>query len=339
MTYMRAALAPGTQRSYKSAVASFCQWRIEHGRLPDELPTADDIGGWLADLADAGQHTIGTLRSYNAAVGSWWLLMRRPNSTAPNPSADAGVQRILRGIERDQAEREQRRPLAPDTSSRPLLFTTLLQYGFGDTPRERMIRAAAFVGVSGGLRPGELLGSRDRPDHALRREQFTFYADGAATRPIEPPGGGGAPRLLQLTLRSTKTAQFRPVVKLLTAPAAVAAAWSWFCDTADRGPAALMFQETPTAARFSTLALTKDLERRHRAADLGAVAYYGKSLRQGGAGTLAAQGVDAADIAALGWAPNSAMWARYARDPQVQRLHAVARADLMQADIGAISER
>jgi hypothetical protein len=337
MMYMRAALAPGTQRAYATGIAAFRDWRLQKGRLPDELPTENEIGNWLAELGVAGQHTAGTLRTYCAAVGWWFTLCRRPGSAAPNPAADAGVKYILKGVERTQAQRAAERPLAPDATSRPLLLPTLLKYAYADTPRDRMLRAAALLGVSGGLRPGELLGNRDKPP--LRREQFAFYADGAATQPMRPPDTGAVPRVLQLTLRNTKTSQFRPVVKLITAPSALAAVWRWFCDTADRGPSADLFRLTPTSPLLSTFALTSDLQRRHRAANLGEVTYYGKSWRQGGAGTLAAQGIDAADIAALGWAPNSAQWERYARDPQVQRLRQVARADQMEADVRAISER
>jgi hypothetical protein len=63
---------------------------------------------------------------------------------------------------------------------------------------------------------------------------------------------------------------------------------------------------------------------------LGLLELTGKSWRMGGASSLALQGLEPADIAALGWAPDSHMWERYARDPQVQRQRAIARGVLMQ---------
>jgi hypothetical protein len=65
--------------------------------------------------------------------------------------------------------------------------------------------------------------------------------------------------------------------------------------------------------------LCGDLNRRHRAAGLGEIAYTGKSFRRGGASTLALHGLPDTDIAALGWAPGSEMWQLYANDPAVQR--------------------
>ena len=51
-----------------------------------------------------GPLAIGT-RTYNAAIGSWWLEMRLPGSGTPNPASDEGIQRTLKGIEREQAKR------------------------------------------------------------------------------------------------------------------------------------------------------------------------------------------------------------------------------------------
>jgi len=56
-----------------------------------------------------------------------------------------------------------------------------------------MMQAAAYLGVGAGLRPGELLGSRDNPERALRREQFSFYTSAASREPLSPPGSGAVP--------------------------------------------------------------------------------------------------------------------------------------------------
>jgi hypothetical protein len=198
--------------------------------------------------------------------------------------------------------------------------------------RHRMCRAAAYLGVAAGLRPGELLGSSQAPERALRRDQLRFFSDEAATLSLMLPVASQRPRVLEVMLRLTKTSQFAPVYKFVTAPDAVEAVWTWFAETHDRGSRATLFQLLPGAdqLRLSTFALVRFLERPHAASGLGSLELTGKSWRMGGASSLALQGLEPADIAALGWAADSHMWERYARDPQVQRQRAIARGALMQ---------
>ena len=196
-----------------------------------------------------------------------------------------------------------------------------------------MLRAAAFLGVAGAFRPGELFGSGRERERALRREQVSFFSDSAGTVPLLSPDGGVSPRVLQVTLRLTKTSQMAPVVKLITAPDSVLAVWNWYCQTAERSPRDFLFQLAVGERPLSTYALSGDLSRRYALAGLGKFTYYGKSLRQGGASSLAVQGYSPGDIAALGWAPNSSMWEIYARDPAVQRQRALSRGSLMQPSL------
>ena len=160
-----------------------------------------------------------------------------------------------------------------------------------------------------------MLGSARYPDRALLREQFRFFSDDAGMHAVLPPGTAAPPRVMEIVLRKTKTTQFTPSMKIISAPAAVAAAWGWFCETANRSSRAVLFQLAPDGPPLSTFALVRDLQRRHLAAGLGAIHLTGKSWRMGGASTLAIQGAEPADIAALGWTPNSHQWARYGRDP------------------------
>jgi hypothetical protein len=336
MNYLRQAIAPSTREAYAVGVAAFRQWRTTRGTLPDGLPTANEIGCWLADAADRGRQTASTLRTYLAGIGAWHRENRHPDSREPNPAADDGVRGILKGIQREEARRQQARPLAAaggQPSDLPL--PTLTRFRFNDTERDRLFQAAAFLAVGGGLRPGELLGSATEPDRALRREQIAFYSDaaGLARQPLPNAGdqADALPQVLQLTLRKTKTSQLRPVQKMIAAPSVIAAVWRWMCATAERGPRELLFQ-LPGKPPMSTQALVKDMERRHVRAGLGPVTYTGKSWRQGGAGTLAALGYDEGDIAALGWAPDSKMWERYAHNPQVRRQRAIMRARLMEPE-------
>ncbi|RYF22272.1 MAG: hypothetical protein EOO77_04425 [Oxalobacteraceae bacterium] len=328
MSYMRNAIAPTTRKTYDSAVATFRQWRRDNGvKEIDALPSADEVLTWAAELADRGQHAAASIRGYVSAIGEWYATNAHPDSNAQNPTQSGSVRRLLDGIERDKHSRA-RELTSGDAAAQPLLYTTLQKFQFSDTPRDRMRRAAAFLGVAGAFRPGELFPSASgRP---LLRGQLQFFQDAAGTQLMTPTDIGGSPRVLEVTLQATKTSQLKEVQKFVTASDAVLSCWQWYCDTASRGPDAIFLQEQPGGQPLTAFALCKHLERLHQRAGLGMVRYQGKSLRQGGASTLAVQGVAAADIAALGWAPGSAMWEHYARDPQVRRQRAISLGKLMQ---------
>jgi hypothetical protein len=335
MSYLRQAIAPTTRKTYEVGIAAFRQWRREKGALPDALPTTNEIGCWLADAADRGGQSASTLRVYASAVSTWFQETRHPDSREPNPASDPSISRLLKGIQREEVRRAQEQPLAA-SAAKPadLLFPTLLKFRFDDSPRDGMLRAAACLAVGGGLRPSELLGSKDHPDRALRCDQVAFFGGAAGDRRISLPEPGEAgpadqPTVLQLTLRTTKTSQMGAVVKLIAAPTVVDAVWQWIRRTAARSPSDLIFQ-LDGKSPLSTFALVKDMERRHAAAGLGPVTFTGKSWRRGGAGTLAALGYDEAEIAALGWAVGSQQWERYSNDPQVRRQRAIQRGALME---------
>ena len=329
LAYLRKAVADTTRKSYDTAVARFRQWRADQGQLPDELPTVNELLSWIADMADRGQLAASTIKAYTSAVGEWFLQHANPDGGQPNPAGAAVVRRVLDGVARVQAERRQGRPLTAEAN--PLLYTTLQRLGYADTPSDRMRRAAAFLGVAGGFRPGELLASKaGRP---LLREQMQFFANDAATVRMEPPGNGGLPRVLEVTLRATKTVQLDCTIKYIRASDAVQACWRWLCETAVRGPKAVVFQLEAGGATLTPYALAQDLNRRHAAAGLGPASFTGKSLRQGGASTLAVMGVEEEAIAALGWAPGSNMWKHYVRgDPQAVRQMNLQRSAHMQPE-------
>ena len=338
MSYLRMAIAPTTRKTYDVGIAAFRQWREERGQAPDGLPTTNEIGCWLADCADKGGQRASTLRVYASAVSTWFAEMRHPDSREPNPAADPSIQRVLKGIQRQEVQRavaSVRRGRQKTADASELLLPTLLKFHFGESPRDCMFFAAACLAVTGGMRASELLGSKDYPERALTRDQQSFFAGTADNlAPIEAPHGGAAapevtPVVLEVHLHVTKTTQMSGVTKVIAAPRVVAAVWRWICVSAEHAAGDLLFQ-LEGRAPLTTGALTKDLERRHAAAGLGQVRYTGKSWRRGGAATLAALGYDAAAIAALGWAEDSAMWERYVRDPQVRRVRAVVRGGLME---------
>lgn len=325
---MHGAIAPSTRATYAATLAEFLRWRERLGRAADKRLSAAELVNWISELADAGNHKASTLRVYATGLGFWFDLNEPAGSRRSNPNESKACKLTLRGIERAQSTRRLQQPMAASKAkdAQPLLYTALQKLHFGNEPRERMYKAAAFLGVSAALRPGELLSVARSP----QREQFKFYADYAATAEMKPPGTGEQPRALELTLRITKTTQNRDLVKIVTAADAVAAVWRWYCDTADRGPAAQLFRLEPTDKPPTSYALVKSLERRHKRAGLGTINLTGKSLRMGGASTLAVQGLEASDIAALAWAPGSQQWQTYARDPLVQRQRAIQRSNLMQ---------
>jgi hypothetical protein len=324
---MRNAIAPTTRKAYDSAVAGFRQWRRDNGHVEvDALPTADEVLTWAAELADRGQLAAASIRGYVSAIGEWYSTHAHPDSNAQNPTQSGSVRRLLDGIERDKHTRVSGQ--LPTATALPLLYTTLQQFHFDNTPRDRMRRAAAFLGVAGAFRPGELFPSQSgRP---LLRGQLQFFHDAAGTQLMCPPDVGKRPQVLEVTLKATKTSQLKTAKKFVWAADAVHFCWQWYCDTATRGADAIFLQEELGGQPLTSYALCKHLEKLHQRAGLGIVRFQGKSLRQGGASTLAARGVAAADIAALGWAPGSAMWEHYARDPQVQRQRAIALGKLMQ---------
>ena len=317
----------------------FRQWRCDHGRYPDAPLTADDACTWLAQLADGGRLKASTLETYVSALSNWFdTEQRHPDNVDLGPMTSPSVRRLLEGVANAQATRAQERPLSEERAlSTPLTLSSLRLYAFDTTqPRERMHRAAAFLGVCLGLRISELLGNSVHPGRALRMEQLTFYADAAALTPLpidSTRSPATIPVVLQLVLRATKTQHLTPTIKICAVAEAVKAVWEWFrdCHTAGRGPQDRIFQ-LEGRHPLSAYALMQFLQRRHLAAGLGCARFTGKSLRRGGASTLAANGVDEEHIARLGWANNSHVWKRYANDPAVQRQRSIQQNKLMSAD-------
>jgi integrase len=325
-------------------VQRFREWRAEHGRLPDAPLTADDACSWLAELADRGAHKASTLSTYAAALSNWYdTQQRHPDSQRGNPMGCNAVRRLLAGVANVQAERQQQRALAELGSERcfPLTLPTLRLYPFdASSPRARMYRAAAYLGVCLALRISELLGSPAHPARAIRMEQLSFFSDTAALSALSSAAAlcsaTPSPVVLQLVLRATKTRHHAPTVKVCAVAEAVQAVWQWYreCCASRRAPSDRVFQ-LDSRPPVSSYALMRYLRRRHAAAGLGAVALTGKSLRSGGASTLAALGVDEQHIAQLGWADDSPVWHRYASHPGVQRQRAIQRSRLMAADVAA----
>jgi hypothetical protein len=263
---MRNAIAPTTRKAYDSAVAGFRQWRRDNGHMEvDALPTADEVLTWAAELADRGQLAAASIRGYVSAIGEWYSTHAHPDSNAQNPTQSGSVRRLLDGIERDKHTRVSGQ--LPTATALPLLYTTLQQFHFDNTPRDRMRRAAAFLGVAGAFRPGELFPSQSgRP---LLRGQLQFFHDAAGTQLMCPPDVGKRPQVLEVTLKATKTSQLKTAKKFVWAADAVHFCWQWYCDTATRGADAIFLQEELGGQPLTSYALCKHLEKLHQRAGLG----------------------------------------------------------------------
>lgn len=290
--------------------------------------------GYLADLADQGRR-IGTVHVARSALSTWFAIeQQHPDAATPNPAQSPVVARMLKGIANEQEARRAQRPMAQLDAEETfaLQLSTLQLYRFSASdPLARMYRAAAYLGVGAALRPSELLGSSAHPGRALRMEQLAFFSDLDGRTRVHPPSRI-LPLVLTLTLRETKTTG--TLRKHVVLPAVLEAVWPWFSECSARDPSAVLFQCSgrPPA---TTYGLVEYLKRRHEDAGLPPARITGKSLRRGGASTLAAHGAGAGDIARLGWADGSSTWQRYASEPAVQRARAVRLAAQVTADLQA----
>ena len=266
-----------------------------------------------------GGRCAATLSVYVSALSSTYIEECHPDDTRPNPMSSPTLRRMLKGIAAVKATL----PLAASPQSAPLTFDQAMKFQYSDSEQDCMLRAAIRFAVAATLRPSELLGSRDLPERALRRHQVVFYADAGGTQRLEPSSFTLAlsPHFLILTLLRTKT-QPKGTTKVVSAHAAVAALWQWYCITADRPSDSLLFFNRERA--LTTWALLADVRRRAALVGLGHLFFTGKCARRGGASTLAMQGIDAEDIAAQGWSLDSSQWKRYADDPAVQLQRQIA---------------
>ena len=266
-----------------------------------------------------GGRCAATLSVYVSALSSTYVEECHPDDTRPNPMSSPTLRRMLKGIAAVKATL----PLASPPQSAPLTFDQAMKFVYTDSEQDSMLRAAIRFAVAATLRPSELLGSRDLPERALRRHQVVFYSDAGGTQRLEPSSSTSTltPHFLILTLLRTKTHP-KGTTKVVSARAAVAALWQWYCVTADRASDSVLFFNR--GRPLTTWALLSDVRRRAALVGLGHLFLTGKCARRGGASTLAMQGIDAEDIAAQGWSLDSSQWKTYADDPAVQLQRQIA---------------
>ena len=332
--YIRRAIAPTTRGTYDSVERSYRDFAASVSAGLRDAPIRADLAcEYLAQMADRGQHNASTIAVHKSALHT--IAEEQAHIAAPNPLDAPKVKRLLAGIAADRAALEQSRRAA-NPQNAPLTFDLVraLRPRYEGSQHGRMTFALVALAVAGCSRLSELLGSAKYPERRLRARQIAFYADAEGRIAVAPSPGARAdtPHHLELRLDITKTDQGRRgTVKVISAQTAVDAMWRHLCDGAQRGDEAVFGKVSTTALVRSVRAELTAIGRADIAAQTG-----GRSFRRGAASTLSAMGADDADIAALGWAPNSTVGrSHYANDPGVQRARALAINAQMERAVGA----
>lgn len=283
---------------------------------------ADYVAEWLTAMAEAGGRTSSTIAQYKSALHTHFASQQSFADHGPNPLSHPKLQRLLAGISNSKAAPEQAARLA-SSACQPLTFDIVqeLRAVHGDGRREVMMYAAIATATAAALRPSELLGSSEYPERALRASQVTFY--NAAGQRVTPSQPGMAYCTLRLEVSKTNQRR-RDDERVISAPEAVQALGRWITAKADAPPHSRLFEFSDNKP-LTTNALIGHLRRKLKAIGRGSMTVTGRSFRKGGASTLAALGVPAADIVnAGGWANGSSVWREhYAHFPDVKRARAV----------------
>ncbi len=318
--YLRAALAPSTQKAYATAVSLYTAFCAERGYTMHPL-RADHAAEWLTAMAEAGGRTAATIAQYKSALHTLFASTQSFTDLGPNPLGHPKLRRLLTGISNAKAAPERAAYAAAHPCS-PLTFDIVRQLRSvhsDSDPREVMLYAAIALATAACMRPSELLGSSTYPGRALVANQVTFHASERSNEPVLPSAERAAMRCT-VTLTATKT-NTRGEPRFVSAPEAVQALWSWYLTSGARG-STLLFQRGGVA--LTTNALVGHLRRKLEQIGFGHLYVTGKCFRRGGASTLSALGAHPADIAAAGgWATGSTVWQTYANAPEVRRARAV----------------
>lgn len=268
---IEAELAPSTRIVYASAWHKWEEWCEARGIVA--MPSDPDaLAAYLAERAEEGL----TYASIDIACCA--VSYRHRQHGLSDPTADPTLRRVRRGLRRiiGVAPRRQAHPLDVPELAR------IVNAIEADTCHGLRDRAIILLGYAAAVRPGELA--------ALQRGDI-------ASRPHG----------LLITIRRSKTdqeghGQLIGVVrgaKLETDP--IAALESWL-DVRPRGSGPLFTRihndGTATLAPIGARTVSRTIQARARAAELGHLPITGHSLRAGHATTAAANGADIARIAA-----------------------------------------
>lgn len=316
--YIRAAIAPSTRSTYATAQQNYRDYCKGRRWDPQAAVTEERAEEWLAALADSGRHAASTIRTYKAALST----LHEETSSSPNPVATERVKRLMAGIENDKAAREAaRRRLKPKSDGVTMnMVRRMAETQQAGTEKEIMMIGAAALAAAGGFRPGEVFNSTSAR-RALTTEQVQFFARAGDAKPIadvhrQEPGFVPDHCTVELYISKTNQRGAREEVHI-AAPAAVRAIWAWRQKRYRDEENAARGDEFFRRAGYKPLALSAllgYLRCKLRQLDFGELHLTGKCFRIGAASTLAAAGVETADLRDLGrWRTN--MWRTYADGP------------------------
>lgn len=154
--YLRAALAPSTQKAYASAVSLYTAFCTKRG-YPVYPLRADHAAEWLTAMAGAGGRTAATISQYKSALHTLFASTQFFTDLGSNPLGHPKLKRLLTGISNAKAAPER---AAYTTSSQcsPLTFDLVRQlravHSDGD-PREVMLYAAIAWATAACMQPSE----------------------------------------------------------------------------------------------------------------------------------------------------------------------------------------
>lgn len=189
--------------------------------------TAPRAEAWLAALHEQQPLLAsGTIQTYKAALHTRW---EESGVAGDNPWSSQRIRRMMIGIRRTRTSVAAARTIShpPSFEVTPPMLTRIApcyDTGYGD---DAMQFAAITMGVGAMLRPGELLGSRDRA--ALLVSAVTFYnVDGTVVKGSY--GDDDSPPLrYTINLGPTKADQLgRNPPSIITNLIAVQSMWRWY---------------------------------------------------------------------------------------------------------------
>lgn len=146
LDYGRAALSANTMRAYKADWAAFQDWCASRGRA--SLPASPaTVANFASMLADAGKR-VPTIARKLAAIRFF-----HRGARMDNPTEDAGVSAILKGIRRTIGVAPHQK--APATAD---VIHAILAHIPRDTMQGKRDRALLLLGFAGAFRRSELVG-------------------------------------------------------------------------------------------------------------------------------------------------------------------------------------
>jgi len=271
-------LAPATRKTYRTPQRLFAEFASQH-QLTDVLPPAEDTVcfwmGWLA-LRPVRYTTI---RTYLSALRSLCI-----DLGYNNPIQGPRIQRVFRGIKKDQGANSGLPPKFPITFD---ILRRIQQYINHDSAEDRLIWAAITTAVAGLFRIGELTSSAlttSEPHRILRMANLTWHGTH-----------------FDIKLSASKTDPFREEVtqSVFHRIAVRAMANYLYRRSTPITPGSYLFSRDDgrPLSRAHLLASTKALLGK---AQIDISKHYGLSFRRGGATSLATAGVEDRLIKVIG---------------------------------------